>query len=385
MQIILKPLFNSMKPEYIKYADSVSKLNTYQIIDTDEFAISSNFIWTESPLLTEDSYDFIADETCFDKLEEFVLKQMFKDLIIKAVADKLTMSGTIADYDLDRLMQVYEYCYAVSSREKLIELKNQLSITQEKLTKHLATPRKDLVIVKINSDLGYGLFLDPAAKAIEANEIVAIYTGCYKNFADRREHEDYAFDLPQHFIFSANNQLNSGFIDAKHYGNISRFIQDLPTQEELKELYKLPAKKKVRTATANIKGVLTYYQNVPLIYLIATRKIQPGEQLGFSYGKGYWTRAELVKNVKRFLFDIDGQLIRPDKFINYINFVKDNHYYCFSKNELKQIIKNNVPLNFVSNINGIAKNITVSSEELCLLYKKRFMVFKRFLKKITKF
>ena len=382
MQPTFKPLFSTIKPEYIKYADSISELNNYQIISTDDFAKLNNFIWTESPLLEEESYKHITYPIYFNELENFTLKQIFKDLIVNAVTDKVTMRETMADYSLDRLMQIYAYCYAISANEKLIEIKAHLDTTQTNLAKHLTEPRQDLIVAKMSDNVGCGVFLNPKADVIEVDEIIAIYAGFYKSFDDRKEHEDYAFDLPQHPIFSLKNQLNSGFVDAKHVGNISRFIQDLPTQEELKDLYQLPAKKLSCIATANIKGVLTYYKNFPVIYLIATRKIQPSEQLGFSYGKGYWARAELLKNIKRFLFDNNGQLIKPDKYINYINFVKDNHYYCVSKTKLKQSIKNNNPLNFSSNVNGIAKNIIINVDELHSLYnhKQRFMLFRKILK-----
>lgn len=388
MQPKFKPLFTSIEPHSVKYADSVDQLNNYRIIKTDNFAKLNNFIWTESPLLAEESYHYVTNKNYSNELENFTLKQIFKDLIIKAVTDKVTMSKTMADSDLDRLMQLYEYCYGTSASEKLIEIKKHLNTTVSNLTDYVTKPRQDLMVVKINERVGCGAFLDPKANPIQENEIVTVYTGIYKNFEQRNECEDYAFDLPQHPIFYSQNHaekdgFNAGFIDAKNYGNISRFIQDLPTEDEIKELYKLRTRKLNTIATANIKGLLSYCNNVPVVYLVATREIQPGEQLGFSYGRGYWSRAELIKNIKRFLFDKNGQIIKPDKFINYINLVKDNHYYCFPKAKLKQQIKKNLALHFVSKVNGKLENITIGVQELISIFKKSKKI-KRFFSSLLK-
>lgn len=368
----LTPLFAYSSISYIKYAESLDKLHQCQFISKKEFAKNNHFTWTESSLVTEDKYDYITNQKNNPWLEEIILKNHFSALIVRAVEDKITMAATIADYDLNQLQKTYSYCYSMPVDERIFEIKLHLRETEQKLDNHLANLRQDLVICKLNETIGHGVFLAPDAKPINKNEIVAFYTGTYKNFAEREDVAEYAFDIPNHIIFA--NKINrmeanfpSGFIDAKMYGNISRFFQDLPTAEEIQELYKIPTEEISNIATANIRGLLTYYHNIPVIYLLTTRDIQPGEQLGFSYGKGYWARAELIKDIKRCLFYKNGTLAHTDSFINYLNLAIDKHYYSFSITKLKQHIKHNLPLSFTSKVNAKIKKIEIDANQLSLI------------------
>ncbi|XP_022652251.1 histone-lysine N-methyltransferase EHMT2-like isoform X2 [Varroa jacobsoni] len=83
--------------------------------------------------------------------------------------------------------------------------------------------------------------------------------------ADQREEDSYLFDLE-------NRDGDTFCIDARHYGNVSRFIN--------------------HACEPNVHPVRVYVDHhdlrFPRIALFATRDIAAGEQLGFDYGEKFW-------------------------------------------------------------------------------------------------
>ncbi|XP_028967260.1 histone-lysine N-methyltransferase EHMT1 [Galendromus occidentalis] len=83
--------------------------------------------------------------------------------------------------------------------------------------------------------------------------------------ADQREDDSYLFDLE-------NRDGDTFCLDARHYGNVSRFIN--------------------HCCDANVHPVRVYVDHhdlrFPRIALFATRDISAGEQLGFDYGEKFW-------------------------------------------------------------------------------------------------
>lgn len=78
-----------------------------------------------------------------------------------------------------------------------------------------------------------------------------------------------------------------GITDAERYGNISRFLQHLPTQEELSEM-KIPQELQAEIAIANLNPCRIKYRGSWGTSLKVVREIKPGDLVGYSYGYDYW-------------------------------------------------------------------------------------------------
>lgn len=126
-------------------------------------------------------------------------------------------------------------------------------------------------------------------------------------------------------------------VDAAERGNVSRFIQHMPLNhqtfkeitQEMPSYYEetntsvksdqfwqyenLVCKEGIddtQVAWANLFTRLVWIRNKPCIVLFNPRKINAGEQLGFSYGDGYW----IFRRQKPELFDLSGNIIPHDKY-----------------------------------------------------------------------
>lgn len=187
----------------------------------------------------------------------------------------------------------------------------------------------NLVICNMGS-LGHGVF---ANKDFEPGECFILYSGIIKDKSYSKSLSAYAHGYGKEL---------SLYVDADETGNIARFIQHMPlnynldiqhqqnkptdsnnnnnnAQQNSEELadywqwrnitYKSDLCEK-DVAWANLSIMVIPLQGVPCIIFYNPRKIEKGEQLGISYGNGYWLR----RNLKPELLDLQGNIIPETKY-----------------------------------------------------------------------
>lgn len=120
----------------------------------------------------------------------------------------------------------------------------------------------------MNTQIGFGLF---ARYAIQTGEVVAQYCGEY--VSKRTKYKNYCY-IPNKTC--SYNLL----LDAHHIGNIARFVNHGPEPDSQTH----PGK--YLTANVDVKNHRMY--GTSRIVLIASRDIQPGEQILSSYGRQYF-------------------------------------------------------------------------------------------------
>lgn len=198
------------------------------------------------------------------------------------------------------------------------------NLTSRQLKKQLEfllkNSRKDLIICKINNDVGYGIF---ALNDIPKDTVLCFYSGTLINSSKVKIESDHAIEY---------YGLNASF-STKNYRGIASFFQHLPSklkfsnakvfsqilqsmgqsvsESDLKindELYSIEFHdKKVEKslATANIRCEYVCYNGIPVTLFVTDSQIKAGEQLGFNYGKDYW----LSRNSVPELFNQSGAVI----------------------------------------------------------------------------
>lgn len=195
----------------------------------------------------------------------------------------------------------------------------------KKFEQHGFTDISSLVICNMGS-LGHGVF---AGKDFEPGECFILYSGIINEDVHSESYSLYAF------AYGKGTDL---FVDAAEIGNISRFIQHMPlnfnllSQQERDKLEcdekQLPGNKESseywqwrnikyksgltedEVAWANLSMMVILLNGVPSIICYNESKIKQGDQLGISYGNGYWRR----RGLKPELFDLKGSVIPETKY-----------------------------------------------------------------------
>tara|TARA_R110000868_G_scaffold411409_2_gene703774 strand:+ start:3487 stop:5094 length:1608 start_codon:yes stop_codon:yes gene_type:complete len=167
-----------------------------------------------------------------------------------------------------------------------------------------------------NEDFGYGVF---ARQQIQQGQII-VYSGQLK-YHEEQTNSHYTIGNTLEQISDTTNPAAKPVVDALRYGNIARFIQDLPDNDEIDSKFSATAYFKLlsdssRPATANLthtfQALSIGSNTVYLPILKANRTIKVGELLGFSYSKFYW----LALCFKRQLFNPNGSLWRGNARVN---------------------------------------------------------------------
>lgn len=196
---------------------------------------------------------------------------------------------------------------AISDRD--LEIQRHLDFPEKLLSK--------LCLHKMNNAAGMSVF---TMEAMNSGEFVCLYAGELRNppgqedysypygcshfnrlFLTASEEKKYLRNLSKHSIFSNDKYREKaiGLIDADKSGNISRFMQHLPTEIDLKKMG-IPEKLIPHIATANIEFEDATYMDQDVVVLRTTRSIAKNEQVGPSYEFGYWL------NKSFFLFNKKG-------------------------------------------------------------------------------
>jgi hypothetical protein len=174
----------------------------------------------------------------------------------------------------------------------------------------LAFPLDSLVICETGDQSGKGVFLSLDAKPIPTGTVVGVYAGhLYDACLDRRG-DDSRYRVSareeEHQLSIVKQLLLSPSIDGRAYGNITRYFQDLPEPPTLLQTSivtktgtastELEKKARNNIATANLFIWPGVYRGVPISFLATMTDIQPGDQLGWSYGGNFDFEKKLVFN-----------------------------------------------------------------------------------------
>lgn len=249
----------------------------------------------------------------------------------------LRLNGVPSEITLDELYkkvkQPFIYSEALFSKEKhepyLKPNSNSTTLPTSSLRKQFEqcgfTDISSFVICNMGR-LGHGVF---ANRDFKIGECFILYAGVITSNS-----ADLGTENQSTYAFAYGNEINLS-VDATETGNISRFIQHMPmnfesfrqkaihntslnfNEEQLQALknssdywqwrnliYKSGLKKE-DIAWANLSMLMIPIQGVPCLVLYNTQKIHKGDQLGISYGSGYWTR----RGIKPELFDLKGDIV----------------------------------------------------------------------------
>jgi hypothetical protein len=137
-------------------------------------------------------------------------------------------------------------------------------------------------------DAGMGVF----AKAdIKKRSILCTYAGEYSPnaFSHFGSIEEFRDKIEYTFLIELDDKFY-GLANARKKGDVGRFFQHLPTQEELDANYTFTNHvDRNRVATANVGFALGVYNKKLVLCLYALEDIAAGSVLGYSYDQLYWT------------------------------------------------------------------------------------------------
>lgn len=200
-------------------------------------------------------------------------------------------------------------------------IKSDVSSSQLKkqVEKILKLSNDCLVICKMGN-FGHGVF---TSKNIPKNTVVAIYAGTLimdNKVTNKDDHlcgyygTRMSFSTQNHrgiASFMQNLPEEPRLADAKTFSNVLKMFGQDVSEEQLKlnfDFYSTDfdsSKTRSLVATENIGREYLNFNGIPVIAMVTTRDVKPGEQLGFNYGYQYW----LSRNVTPEFFDKDGSAL----------------------------------------------------------------------------
>lgn len=136
----------------------------------------------------------------------------------------------------------------------------------------------------IDRNMGFGVF---SREVIHKGEVISFFGGVK------------TLQLPKSLNYSFENQFDclSTSIDARHYGNITRFINHAPNPQ-----VSHPSNQS-SLLEANIIAKLHYLNGIEMVVYSATKEVLPGEQLLVDYGKKYFN------NFRQLRFKKNGRVV----------------------------------------------------------------------------
>ncbi len=271
-----------------------------------------------------------------------------------AVADKpLRLGGEIKYITLNEAQKSFGHVIQESIDVTLaplsltnIPLNITGSLSNDQLCQQLSflldNPREDLVLCKINNEVGYGVF---ASTDIPENTLLCFYSGTLIPTDKIDDSHDYALN---YFGLSVS-------ISTKHHRGLSSFFQHLPSPMKftdvkvLKELLAFTGQPVSETdikledelyavdfhhqetlnnlATENIRLEYINFNGSPLILMLTNVAVKAGDQLGFKYGERYFSSRQLIPD----FFDKNGNVISPNDYRRTCGRITfDNRKYTYS-------------------------------------------------------
>lgn len=133
-------------------------------------------------------------------------------------------------------------------------------------------PFNDFMICFIDDILGLGVF---STKAIKRDTIVGVYSGIVEYpIREGKFNNTYRLNGGDY-----NGSIQVDY-EARHYRNMVAYIQHAPTE--------LLPNEPDNAVTANLKMIPVTQLGIPISLCVATRDIEPFEQLLLDYGLSYW-------------------------------------------------------------------------------------------------
>ncbi len=157
----------------------------------------------------------------------------------------------------------------------------------------------------VSNYIGHGVC---ATRDIKKDEDVSVYCSEYGH-EKSKQLAGYSFE-------KLDNPLNL-FIDARAYGNLTRFINHAPNEDEF-DINSLPEDAHDILLTANLKPEIFNYCGISFVIFRALRDIKAGETLFFDYSGKYWEDFHPTLFTKKHTFiDIKGKPFKEAKQIHH--------------------------------------------------------------------
>lgn len=138
---------------------------------------------------------------------------------------------------------------------------------KDKIISNLHNPNISLFIQKVDQRIGNGLF---SKNNISKYAIIGFYNGHVSIAENKNSTSEYAMNAHfpgSKYVFD---------IDAKAIGNYTRFAN--------------------HSSMPNLALIWMFYKNTLRTLLVTAKDIEPGEQLTFEYGTGYWANRNPSEN-----------------------------------------------------------------------------------------
>lgn len=182
---------------------------------------------------------------------------------------------------------------------------SSIKFENTKVAGYLQSPLKILnclTIKYMDIRCGSGMF---TRQKIYEDDVVGIFTG--KHFKCKTKKYD-KMNLHSAFAYSISDD-ETMVTDGSLNGNVTRFVQDLPTKEELND-YQFDDSVKIQNiATENLAAEIFPFNDLQILYFFASRNINIGEIMGCAYGKEWWNNHP---KITRLFFFKNGDVIEPD-------------------------------------------------------------------------
>ena len=166
----------------------------------------------------------------------------------------------------------------------------------------------------IHPDIGFGVFTN---KSIGKGDIITFYTGVkktQKSLTNRR------------YFFDINSDCLNMYLDAHAFGNITRFINHAPKEEESES-----ARSRNQLLTANLTPIYHYLNGISVVIYSVNSDIAVGEQLLVNYGKPFFTNTPMAR------FKSNGNLVIPLKdFFKFSRRKKLAHFKIMANHGIKK-------------------------------------------------
>jgi hypothetical protein len=141
----------------------------------------------------------------------------------------------------------------------------------------------------ISPRIGFGLF---TREPIKQNQLMFIYAG-------RKESK---ISPTTKYAFLYKEDVLNMYLDARHYGNLARFINHAPRPKE-----NIPLVPQTTLMEANLESTYENINGIEVILFTANRHIAKGEQLLVDYGEKFFHSTRIYQ------FKGDGKIFRLKK------------------------------------------------------------------------
>jgi len=164
-----------------------------------------------------------------------------------------------------------------------------LYISERKILELLKLPSefKRYELRYINLDMGLGVF---ARDTLKKGDVIGLYSGLKTH------------DNINGYAFKIGNDCLNMYLDARTFGNISRFINHAPSEDTNKNIsHRAPL------LEANVDSRHYYLNGIKVVYYIVNKEILKGEQLLVNYGVDFFQDTPIKR------FKTNGRVIYPNK------------------------------------------------------------------------